>query len=563
MKKENKKILTRTILFFLLMLILINTGFALESKTTQYKNETIKITPTINICENTSKAFKIERLNYSTGNRKLLIEYELLTEQNNKTTSQKISKLINKYSNTKTGNYIVEQNGIKKIKIILVNNNNTNNTINNTTNQTTNNTNNKSEENKTNLEWIINVNCFNKINQTINLTNKTNNSNNTINETTNNTTINNTNNTITINNSNHNLTYNKTEENETIEINQTTNNNNTNQTISTNNNTNISNNETNTSKTNTTKKCPEYFYIKTNKDIFEEGEKVKINFITNKWPEEYEIKYWIELLNGKIVKKEHTTTNNKTKTYTLRYGKYPEQGFKIMAKIKAKNCEEKTTQKIIILTKKPEEPPKSELKIEGTLNNKKLTIKVSASRSNNSKTSIKINFKNKNNKKILPEQSINLKNKFSSIETKLEFTTEEKEETILVEIEGLGIQKKIEIKNNEIETAKLKIEKNNLSNQQKSKSIKANINTRTNKTKTTEERVITTNNETKEEKFENILLKTNKDTNIITGNSIKQEQKIISKTKRKTTFVKYILIFVSILSLIIMVKKIKYKIKNK
>ena len=482
--KKTKIILLITII---LLISLSQSIFALEDKETKIKNETIRISPLIEGCENTTKVFKIERLNYSEGNKKLIVKYEEKLKLNNKSIIQEnFSKTINKYSSSKTGKYFINESGKVSLEIKLFDD----------------------EEDKI-IRWVFEINCSKIKNEQTNNTNNTNNITNTTNTT-----------------------------------NQT--NNNTNNTNNTNNNTNTTNNTTNTTNTtnqtnNETKEiiCPRYFYIETNNELFEEGDKLLVNFKTDYWPEDFEIKYNIETIDGKTIKKEYTTKNNRTKTYTFKSIKTKEQADMIKAQIKSPNCETKKTRKLIVQINNEEEPEKTqpEINIEGKLKEKTLKLYVDAKRGESSKTTIKIKAKDDNGRQIIPEQKIILKNKYSQTKNIYEIKIEKILKRINIEVEGFGITKTEEIINEETietkekinnETKEKKEKTNNKTKEEqreeiKNKNLEKNIN-KTNKTKQTEIKQI---NNTK------IYLNKNQ----ITGKTIKNNKELISEntTKIKTT----------------------------
>jgi hypothetical protein len=97
-------------LWIIIIILTCNIVTGWETQLIEIENETISITPTINICENTTSVFKIQRENYTSNNTVLLIKY---TQKiiSNITQSVNISKTINKYTSSNTGKYNIQNNG--------------------------------------------------------------------------------------------------------------------------------------------------------------------------------------------------------------------------------------------------------------------------------------------------------------------------------------------------------------------------------------------------------------------------------------------------------------------
>lgn len=87
----------------LLVIILLSCSgvHAWETKELNYNNETLRITPILTGCENTTTVFRIERMNHTTTNNNLIVNYQV--KLNN--VSENISKTINQYTQSKTGSY--------------------------------------------------------------------------------------------------------------------------------------------------------------------------------------------------------------------------------------------------------------------------------------------------------------------------------------------------------------------------------------------------------------------------------------------------------------------------
>lgn len=184
-KKNILKIAKIAIIIFI-FLLLIQSVNALESKEIIIQNETILITAqfqTIICNENISKVFKIERLNYTSNNSDLKIYYQQKTILNKTIIQEKnISKTINKYTLSNTGEIFVNESGIFEIKIIFHKNNSfkdietnensrswfmnsscqTNNDINSSNNDSNNNQSNNEEEKDCfqDIDILVNKNIF-------------------------------------------------------------------------------------------------------------------------------------------------------------------------------------------------------------------------------------------------------------------------------------------------------------------------------------------------------------------------------------------------------------------
>jgi biopolymer transport protein ExbD len=105
--------------------------------------------------------------------------------------------------------------------------------------------------------------------------------------------------------------------------------------------------------------CDLEISISTEKDIFNDGDKVKFynNLNSEKYP--YEITYWIEDMFEKQVKSEKITKNTNKKSWTIR-SDLPAEAFIINAKVKALGCNDQNeendeTKKVIVVKNKREE----------------------------------------------------------------------------------------------------------------------------------------------------------------------------------------------------------------
>lgn len=399
------------------MLLLLVTCSAWEINYIEIKNETISIIPIINICENTTTVFKIQRENYSINNSPIELNY-LQKTKTNITKITNITKTINKYTKSNTGNYTINKNGNASLIFEIGN---------------------KS------LEWNFSINCF-KENITKNLNN------NTINNTTNksiNITINKSINLT--NNTSNNITNKSINKSTNITINISINITNN---ISNNNSENIKNN----SIKNNTINCPKEFRIKTNKKIFLPRDKLKMQFLTDQWVENYKITYYIELLNGTIAKKQYTTTNNNTKTYTIKSSEQEEQTYKIIAKMESE-CKTLETEEIFVVKNQinKQAKEKTNISLEAEVKNEELQLVIEAKRGDSSKSLINIFLKNEKGEDIRDGIKIYLENKGSKAKLTLNENVSN-EKIINVVAKGLGIYKELKIENKEYnKTIKQKI----------------------------------------------------------------------------------------------------------
>lgn len=415
------------ILIIFWILITINTVNAWETQFIDLENETISITPIITICENTTNVFKIQRENYSTGMNPLSIKYsQKIIADTNQTKIINISKIINKYTSSNTGEYNTSKNG--------------NNTL-------------IFEISNQSLNWTFQVVCQNTSNQSTNQTVEINNTqinesheiNITINETENLTSENNT-------------IVNQTENNSSIEI------------------------------------CPNNFQIRINKEVFEPGEKLEMQFILTPWPETYNITYYIQQLNGKIVKNEYTTTNNKTKSYTVKSSLEKEQTHQIIAVAKT-SCEMIEQNKIFVVKNEIDEEEISvtkkdpEININTEIESNNLISEITIKRGDSSKSVVYVNIVDNEGNKLIKEMKISLLNKLAETKTLIKISLPNKKE-FTITAEGLDMSKSKTITNTKYEEGKeektehVEMKKEEIINEQKTpEKIVINITKSTNRTK--------------------------------------------------------------------------------
>jgi len=113
------------------------------------------------------------------------------------------------------------------------------------------------------------------------------------------------------------------------------------------NNTNITNNSSS--------HCFSTINITTDKDIFNDGEKISYKFKLSNASLPYTIEYWIDDLHGNNIKKSYTTTNTNTKSYTPRIDEF-DRVLVIKAKLSL-GCSNQSTlaeKNVVIINKNPE-----------------------------------------------------------------------------------------------------------------------------------------------------------------------------------------------------------------
>lgn len=455
-----KQIITLiTITIIILFIYPLTSAWEWEEQHIRYQNETLKITPLIEICENSTTVFRIDRLNYSQNSSPLTITYWHSTT--NESQQVEINKTINKYTQSNTGNYIVGDTGNYTLQYTLAN---------------------------ITLEWNFTNTCkiyYQNISQKNNSLNTTN------------TTINITNSTL---NTSINISINTSINTSIPQTNNT--------------------NETNTSIIST--KCFSTFYINTQQEIFKPKEKVSIYFVTDYWPEEYNITYHIEDLEEHIIKKEYVTTNNNPKSYTTKASEQKEQTYKIIAELNS-ICGTLKQEKIFVVTNEHTETNCEEItttKETNTLITKKntsinFTIKeqennvfltIIAQRGDSKKSKITIRIEDEQGRKIGEENTIYIPTQQQEIKTILDIQ-KPNIETYYISITGLDLEEK--------------------------KKITQKISTIEHKNITT-----TTNTVSNLKKEENAATSTQNSRDLITANVIKNNSIEITaaKTQRTNTF---------------------------
>lgn len=492
------------------------------------ENETINIS-LLNqrVCGTLENIYHIQRLNYTTGNASLTITYQHIIKLQNKTLSNKtITKTIHKYSSTKTGFLNITTN--KTYESIIVFNN-----------QTT--------------SWTLFGNCTYDDTMSINST-STSRENNSSHDSiiiSNNTSLNNT------------LANSSSDTNYTSLPNVTISNTSL-QNFSKNNtqNNSLANNITienkSASKRNEEKKCATIFKIYINKEVFSPQEQIRIQFYISPINNNFSINYWIEDLQGTIVKKKHVTTNLLKKTYTFKTITQKEKAYFIKATYND-SCGKKQQQKLVVVKNSQNTSQKS---LEEKLFVDKIEIKndlalvtLFAEKGSTTKSVVTCNYLDEKRKKLKNELKFKLLSSQQEIRIILPLERHDKNETVLI-CDGLGkhIQKEIVFPYKK--TAQKKVTKKTAMN--KSKTEKTEI-------KTEQEKIIDEKNKlnTKKEVNSSYLLERAKNIQEpqqrITGMSI------LSNMQKKQTVVKNgVALFIGLFSIAFILKQAyEHSIKRK
>lgn len=191
--------------------------------------------------------------------------------------------------------------------------------------------------------------------------------------------------------------------------------------------------------------CFDKTELRLNQEIFEKGEQIEMNFWINKIPDYLEITYWIESLNGSIIKNKRTTSNIDTKKYTFRTITLPQEGAYVKAEIKD-NCSKQKVQQLILLineineTEKIQQETILEINKVEIIKSNIIQTTILAQRGNSRSYVIELIIEDEKGKQIGVEK-ISLKEKNTIVEIKNDWPyKQEKEITIL--IKGLGLEDK-------------------------------------------------------------------------------------------------------------------------
>ncbi|MGM5480920.1 MAG: hypothetical protein ACQESE_00770 [Nanobdellota archaeon] len=263
------------IVILISIVVLATSASAMLTKTTTLYGENVSFTPligSIECNESVTSVFHVQRDEYYSGIDPLTIHYTQRLKENNTLLQEIIvEKTINKYSEANTGEVVLEKKGMYELSISI-------------------------EQNETNetISWIVESPCQgaasnNSSNETLTNTSEIENGQEELNTTVN-TTVNETDTEIeTIN------------ESETDEENET--------------------NITSIAR----------FYL--DKALYKPGEKATLSFYVSPIQEDLTITYWIEDLEGTIVKDKYTTTNVYEKQYTFKEQEQSEKGYAAKAEI--------------------------------------------------------------------------------------------------------------------------------------------------------------------------------------------------------------------------------------
>ena len=96
--------------------------------------------------------------------------------------------------------------------------------------------------------------------------------------------------------------------------------------------------------------CFEFAEIYFNKEIYAEGEQAEIQFYLRPISDSFTITYWIEDLQGHVVKKSYTTNNLNKKTYTFKNIDQPDKAY-ILKSIISDACSEIEKNKLVVVRK--------------------------------------------------------------------------------------------------------------------------------------------------------------------------------------------------------------------
>jgi hypothetical protein len=377
------------ILLYFILLLATNTQ-ANQTQELSIHDELVSFTLlTEEFCGYTENIFRIQRVTYEQGIEPLIVVYNFTTYEidQNKTTKT-IEKTINKYSSTKTGFLNSSKQTTYHVEV---------------------------SANEQVLFWIVQGNCTQQQTQ-INNTQPS---------------INATNTTIATNSS--------FEDESNNAGNQT--NNNSNQTINT---TKVEqNNETIINETKEeTQDCLLFTDIYTSADIYQPHDQMTIQFFLRPLTQTFSITYWIEDLQGNIVKKNITTTNIHEKTYTFKPIPQPEKAYTVKA-VFEDTCGTQEKEKLIVVSNNPHEEEEinsetSEQLIIESITSKETTLvaTIFAQKGHTSKTLISCKQLTQENKQVQEEIKWYLLSKQQQMRIKLPLTRTEVPSKLVCE--GLG-----------------------------------------------------------------------------------------------------------------------------
>jgi len=329
--------------------------------------------------------------------------------------------------------------------------------------------------------------------------------------------------------------------------NQTTNNTTTNETNNQNNNETINNSN-----------CFEFVEMKTNKEIFSVNEQLEISFEVEPQNSKQNITYWIENINGEIIKEVRTSENTNTKHYTFKT-KDEGQAFFVKGIIRDQ-CRKIEVKKLIATKKEPKtnkEIMKTKITIDKISNEnsneiQRIKTTITILKGNTSKTTCDIYLVGENNKTISPHYKLKLTKKESQGTITIELPIyNQKNKKIKLIVKGLGkkITKTINIKQTEKKTT---TKQNNEKKEKNAKEKKTNSTKENTNNETTKAKNKTTNLEMKKKNIDPKLYLTNNKT--INKKELK-EIKNKNMIKEKMTSIISIIIILTIGTIFLLKKE--------
>lgn len=200
----------------------------------------------------------------------------------------------------------------------------------------------------------------------------------------------------------------------------------------------INNSENNTNSTNFVYDC-DNFNVNTDKKIYLSGEKVSIYF-NNVEIEEFNITYWVEDLNGNLMKPEYTTQNSNTKSYTPKISEN-EKAMIVYAKLNTNFCEKESTSLFVVDNydnEVEEVEAENYLEIKSILQEEDLVFSsIHVEKNIGTKRIVKVFVIGDDGKKVSEEIKLDLKNKIK-FDLDLVLVLKEKLEKAKLVVEGLG-----------------------------------------------------------------------------------------------------------------------------
>ncbi|MFP4119257.1 MAG: hypothetical protein ACLFTH_04350 [Candidatus Woesearchaeota archaeon] len=371
-----------------------------EAQTTTIGNETVSFEPLVEeyACNNTiENVFHIERENYYSGIEELRLDYEQALQAPNGTIirNESVSKTINKYSEAGTGKVRFENHGEHKLTASI-----------------------ETGAQPILLEWDVNSPCQKPA---------VNNSNTSTNTSDNQTHINDTAEESTTNHTNTDNTTREDAEDEETSPEEREHSD--------------EDNETGRVEENTTK-------LYTDKVLYRPGERMNISFYIHPIEEDLEITYWIENLDGEIVKNKHTTTNLYEKHHTFSTIETSEKGYAVKAKMR--NGGKNTSQTKHVMVKgesKEKEKEETSLEISSVEIDTKssqavMTAEVKAHKGETRAEVITIEAVDEDKDPVSEKTKLKMRTRQSALTAEIPLSIKQVEETseIMIVAEGLGLK---------------------------------------------------------------------------------------------------------------------------